>query len=422
MPKISDTIFSRICRWLSQTAQSLAADKNGNFAILTALIVVVIVGAAGGAIDFARALSVRADLQGNLDAAVLAAAREPQGRRLAEAQAFFRAGVSSLAEYDPSATFALDADGNVSGEARASLKTTLLAVLNFDELPVSVRAAAIASDGSPAANGSPCILLLNKDQNALYVNSGAGIQKTDCEIHAHSAASPAATFTDGGNGLKVAKICIKGAQVAYNNQLNPKVERGCKVSPDVLASTMPSVSPLGCDSQLGGHLPDNKAVQKLSPGTYYNGLSANGSPRIEFTPGLYVIKNGAWFFNSGTTLVGTDVTFYFADTSSMHFNGNVNIDLSAPKQGPYKDILIFETPGLAPTDWLFDGNRNAQLNGIIYLPSRNIHFNSNFAMNNDRAAIVLDKMSLDGTNWSLKPLTGAGGTQASSSAKPRLAR
>ncbi|MGV2184538.1 hypothetical protein [Rhizobium rhizogenes] len=105
-----------------------------------------------------------------------------------------------------------------------------------------------------------------------------------------------------------------------------------------------------------------------------------------------------------------------------HFNGNVNIDLSAPKQGPYKDILIFETPGLAPTDWLFDGNRNAQLNGIIYLPSRNIHFNSNFAMNNDRAAIVLDKMSLDGTNWSLKPLTGAGGTQASSSAKPRLAR
>ncbi|MGO7133554.1 TadE/TadG family type IV pilus assembly protein [Rhizobium leguminosarum] len=422
MPKASNTRWPRIGRQFFSNAQRFAADRKGNFGILTALIAVVLVGAAGGAIDFARALSVRADLQGILDAAVLAAAREPQGQRLGEAQAFFRASVSSLAEYDPSGTFTLNADGTVSGEARASLKTTLLSVLNFDELPVSVRAAAVASLGRPATNGSPCILLLNKSPNGLYVNSGASIQKTDCEIHVHSAASPAATFTDGSNGLKVSKICIKGAQVAYNNQLNPAVERGCKVSPDVLASAMPSVSALGCDPQLGGHLPDNKAVHKLSPGIYCNGLSANGSPRIEFSPGLYIIKNGAWFFNSGTKLVGTDVTYYFADTARIHFNGNVNIDLSAPKQGPYKDILFFEAPGLDLTDWLFDGNQDAKLDGIIYLPSRNIHFNSTFAMNNNRAAIVLDKMSLDGTNWNLKPLAGSNGTQTSGAGGPRLTR
>ncbi|WFU12913.1 pilus assembly protein (plasmid) [Rhizobium sp. CB3090] len=415
-------ILLRIYRDLYSNIQRLAADIHGNFAVLTALIAVVLVGAAGGAIDLGRALNVRADLQESLDAAVLAAAREPQAQRLAEAQTFFRAGVSSLGEYAPTATFVIGADGTVSGEATASLKTSLLAVLNFDQLPVSVQSAAVGSAGNPATDGTPCILLLNGDQNALYVNSGAGIHKTDCEIHVHSTASPSATFTDGGNGLQVARICIKGPQVAYNNQLNPKVERGCNVSPDTLGSAMPSVSSLGCDSQMGGHLPDNKIVHKLSPGIYCNGLSANGSPTIEFSPGLYIIKSGDWFFNSGTTLIGTDVTLYFADTSSMHFNGNVNIDLSAPRAGTYKDILIFEQHGLAKTDWLFDGNQNATLNGIIYLPSRNIHFNSTFAMNNDRAAIVLDKMSLDGTNWDIKPLNGAGGTQTSVARGLRLTR
>ncbi|WP_281397203.1 TadE/TadG family type IV pilus assembly protein [Rhizobium paranaense] len=413
--------FASRGRPLIIASQNFAADRGGNFGILTALLVVFLAAAAGGSVDFGRAYVLRADLQERLDAAVLAGAKVAQSQQISEAQTYFKGGISSLAAYSPSATFAINSDGTISGDVTASLPASLLGVVGVNQVPVAVHAAATAASSDPVSNGAPCILLLDTGQNALYVNSGAGIQKTSCEMHVHSAAYPAATFTDGGNGLKLARICIKGTQISYNNQLNPAVEKNCAAADDPFAGKLPAVSSLGCDQQLGGHLPDNKAVDKLTPGIYCNGLSANGSPRIELAPGLYVIKNGDWFFNSGTTLVGDDVTLYFADTSKIFFNGNVNIDLSAPADGKYKDILIFEQAGLQKTDMLFNGNQNAVLNGIIYLPSRNAHFNSTFAMNNERTAIVLDDLSLDGTNWNLTPLSGTGGSSASSgSASPRL--
>lgn len=410
------TSFSR--NGLLKKLRALAADEEGNFAVLTAFIAVVLVAAAGGAIDFSRAMLLRSDLQGKLDAAVLAAANAAHPNQLTKSKEYFQATITTLAESNPVAQFSMTPDGTISGKATATLKTSLLAVIGLDRLTVTVGAAAIASSSA----GGPCILLLNTKQNALYVNSAAGIMTTKCEMHVHSAASPAATFTDGGNGLKLARICINGTHVAYNNQLNPVVKRDCDVAADPFADKLPSVSSLGCDSQLGGHLPDNKSVHKLVPGIYCHGVSANGSPRIELAPGLYVIKNGDWFFNSGTKLVGSKVTLFFADTSKIFFNGNVDVHLSAPTDGKYKDFLFFEPPGLEKTSMIINGNQNATLNGIIYLPSRNVHFNSTFAMNNDRTAVVLDKMSMDGTNWNLTPLSGSGSPGSGGGGMPRLVK
>lgn len=399
---------------LSTTLNRFAKDTMGNFAIMTALLSVVLLGVAGGAIDFSRALSVKSDLQSELDAVVLAGAHETGGNKIVSAQKLFKNLTVPLADYNPSAQFKLDKNGILSGVASASVKTTLLTAMAFRNIDVSVGSAAVANAPS---KGAPCILLLDHGRDALYVNSGAGIQKTDCEIHVHSPAYSAATFTDGGSGLEVRRICIKSSIIRYNNQLNKAVEKNCDTAPDPFAGSLPAVSALGCDSQLGGHLPDNQHRHKLSPGVYCGWTDANGSPTIELRPGLYVIKNGGWFFNSGTTLTGKDVTIYLADSSKVFFNGNVDIDLSAPTSGTYKDILIFEAPGLAPSDWLFNGNQKARLDGIMYLPSRNVHFNSTFAMNNSRTAIVLNRMSMDGSNWKLAPLmesgtkAGAGGVR-----------
>ncbi|MBB5536358.1 TadE/TadG family type IV pilus assembly protein [Rhizobium giardinii] len=383
----------------------IAYDTQGNFAVMTALVSAVLLATAGGAVDFGHALSVKSDLQGQLDAVVLAAAHEAGGNKIAHAQKLFTNLAAPLAAYNPRAQFTLDENGTLTGVASASVKTTLLTVMAFKKLDVSVASAAV---GEASTNGSPCILLLDRGRDALYVNSGAGIQKTDCEIHVHSPAYSAATFTDGGRGLNVKRICIKSGTISYNNQLNQAVEKNCDVAPDPFAGSLPSVNALGCDSQLGGHLPDNQKTHKLSPGVYCGWTDANGSPTIELRSGLYVIKNGGWFFNSGTTLTGKDVTIYLADSSKIFFNGNVDIDLSAPTSGAYKDILMFEAPGLAPSDWLFNGNQKARLDGIIYLPSRNVHFNSTFAMNNSRTGVVFNRMSMDGTNWNLVPLTNSG--------------
>jgi hypothetical protein len=398
----------------------LGQDRQGNFAILTALVSVVLLGIAGGAIDFSHALSVRTRLQDNLDATVLSAARESKGQRIVRAKELFSTLSASLSDYAPRARFNMDKDGVLSGSASASVKTTLMTVLSFEKLDVSAEAAAVASEAIVASTGAPCILLLDNGSDALYVNSGAGIQETACEIHVRSRAHRAANFTDGGPGLKVNRICIKSDHVQFNNDLNSRVEKSCDVASDELASSMPTVKFGECDWHLGGHLPDNRSKHKLSPGVYCGGTTANGSPTIEMELGLYVIKQGNWHFNSGTTLKGKDVTIYLADTSQVFFNGNVNIDLTAPTDGPYKNILFFEAPGISTSGWLFNGTPTAKLDGIMHLPSRNMEFNSTFSMTNSRAGMVFNRMRMDGTDWNLTPLSEGGGTTTTAGKGVRL--
>ena len=48
---------------------SIWKDKSGNFAVMTAIVAVPLIGAAGMATDFSMALSRKADLQAAADAA-----------------------------------------------------------------------------------------------------------------------------------------------------------------------------------------------------------------------------------------------------------------------------------------------------------------------------------------------------------------
>ena len=51
-------------------------DRSGNFGIISALLAPVLLVSAGGALDVASAYNTRVDMQAQLDAAMLAAARK----------------------------------------------------------------------------------------------------------------------------------------------------------------------------------------------------------------------------------------------------------------------------------------------------------------------------------------------------------
>ena len=51
-------------------------DRSGNFGILAALMLVPVIGAAGLALDYTNALSIKGRIQGAADAAALAAVAE----------------------------------------------------------------------------------------------------------------------------------------------------------------------------------------------------------------------------------------------------------------------------------------------------------------------------------------------------------
>lgn len=131
------------------------ADRSGNFAILLAILLVPVIGAAGLALDYSNALSVKTRIQGAADAAALAAVAEsspsvkqafamsddgevPLG--VADAITFFKAQFESDPEFtlDEIAAKVVKKDGRLYSivDYRATVKTTLSRILGKDLISV----------------------------------------------------------------------------------------------------------------------------------------------------------------------------------------------------------------------------------------------------------------------------------------------
>jgi hypothetical protein len=148
---------------------------------------------------------------------------------------------------------------------------------------------------------------------------------------------------------------------------------------------------------------------------YCGWFNFNNAPTVSFQPGVYVIKNGGWNVNGGTW-TGNGVTFYFADQSKIQFNSAVAVTMSAPTSGTYAGIMMYEAANLGLSDFIFNDAKAMQLEGLIYLPSRNVTFNSGSSLTDRRFTLIINTLILNQTRWTLKPYSGGigggGGTKS----------
>jgi Flp pilus assembly protein TadG len=402
-----------LCRLLVR-ARRLTSAKKGNVAITFALAFVPLVTLGGGALDFAKAINSKAQLQAALDAAVLAGVQQ-SSNQASVASSYFTGAVAAAALSSTSPpSFTLNSDGSLSGTAQAQISTNFLGIIHIPNLPVTATATARLNQKSNPV----CILVLDSsDAQALLVNSGANIQAPSCEIDVRSTASPAAMF-NSGTTLNVAKICVAGNNVTKNGGSNPPVSTGCAAISDPFAGKLPAVSVGSCT--YSNKVYDGSTVT-LNPGTYCGSTNFNGSPAITFNSGLYVISGGTMTINSGATLSGTGVTFYFADANSkIQFNGGASGTLLAPTSGTYANILIFEPDGLGQSQVVFDCTNGENLQGLIYLPSRQVTFNSVSNVSSEQITMVVDTLILDSTNFSFTSSAKAMQGAATASGGPYL--
>jgi hypothetical protein len=137
----------------------------------------------------------------------------------------------------------------------------------------------------------------------------------------------------------------------------------------------------------------------LSPGVYCGWTNFNGSPTVTLSSGVYVIKGGGWNFSG--TLTGTDVTFYFPDSSYIQFNGTSKLGLSAPTTGTYANLLMYEATGLATSAFTMNATAGATLTGLIYLPSRQFTLNAGASVTSDNLTMVFNTLIVNQVNWTL---------------------
>jgi Flp pilus assembly protein TadG len=125
--------------------RSYLDNRDGSMAVVMAVMLVVLMAAIGGALDFGRASLARDKTQGVLDAALLHAAGRASQSKVAAASAFFEAESKNLGIAGPDPTFVLGADGSVSGAASMSIETIFLRIVGMQMLPVVVKGTATAN-------------------------------------------------------------------------------------------------------------------------------------------------------------------------------------------------------------------------------------------------------------------------------------
>lgn len=391
-------------------------NNRGNVGVIFALAAVPLIAGVGVALDYAKSANVRTHLQSTLDSAVLAGAREAgASTQIAKAQSFFDGQQTDKFSTKPTATFSATSDGVLTGTAKADVPTSIMSIFGYDTLAVSVKAAAASS----VTSAKVCILLVDQTRSqTLLANSGAKLNAPDCEIHVRTPVAPGAIINSGVN-LNVKRTCVKSSSIINNGGTVGNLEKSCDAISDPYADKMPSVSIPGGSCKSANYNPDvstvvlsdgnycnvnfsNQTSVTLNPGMY-GGMNFNQAKTVKLNPGLYLVKGGNWNVNSGTTFTGTGVTIYYADSSYIQFNSNVNVQLSAPTSGTYADILFYEAAGLSQTNWAINGTSGSTLSGLIYLPTKAVTVNSVSNVSADKVTMVFASLILNNTNWTITP-------------------
>lgn len=384
--------------WMRERRRRFGADLRGGVAVAFALAAIPVIGVVGLGVDYTRATNARTALQANLDMAVLAGLRA-EGDHEAAAQRAFDAAQRGPVD---SRAFTLGADGALHGRASLRVDTTMAGLLGFDEIRIGAEAEAFR-----AASTRVCLLLLDQTASqTLLVNGNTSVRAPACEVHVRTRASTAAIF-NGGSVFDVARVCLAGPGYIANGrpQIGP-VETRCNAAQDTIAGTLPAPDPKPCTHRNAIFNGGGSGPTRLQPGVYCGNTTFNGNHDIVLEAGLYEIRDGSFIVNGNSSLTGTGVTFHLANERALlQLNGQARTRLSAPTSGNLAGVLIYEPTGIAQRSPItINGGTGQKLEGLLYLPSRNVTFNGATSIDSDSVTMIFNSLIMNGTSsWRFGP-------------------
>lgn len=395
---------------------ALARDTRGSMGVITALTLMALCGLVGLGTDAAVWYSNAHKLQTMVEATALSA-----GRLLSNSSETTTT-ITAVAENDAMLNGFSGSSDTISvafGPSSPPKATTVTVTVKrtlsllFSGLFLHSKPTVAASATATSSGGSGvCIYVLGSGSQTLTVNSDFDLDAPNCQIDVASTASPAAIF-DSGATLTVQETCVAGT-VTNNGATVGGLATKCTTQANPYKGKLSDPTSISCTVNSANYT----GTASLNPGTYCGNFNFNGSSgTINLAAGLYIFKGTNWNINSGWTVSGTNVTFYFADSSSyVQFNSGVTVSLTAPTSGTYANILMFEPDGLGTSSFAIDGTSSSghALQGLVYLPSRNLTFNSTYSGTADAFTLVVNQLIFDSNNpktWSIAPSgSTSGGT------------
>lgn len=396
------TFFVRAKTLIGGAAERFARHRGGNVAILFGVAVPVVGIAVGAAIDYSNTITSQRNLQHLADSAALAGA---QASRLGNATQ------NSVSQTVATVVAAGSGGASIASSTTLTASTNTVAVKLDQDVPlkfgaimrqtsshVTANATARASGGSPLCmaslattdpkltsipvptgdNTGKAILAALAIDVAFLPNPGIMMLKGSktkapgCIVSTNLPKSYSIAVYDTSN-LTASSIQSAGGfqgSVGTNYSVAPLIDRPSSADP-LAGFPAPTVGSCTYNSySVSGGAP------ALMPGVYCGGLHITGGANVTLNPGVYVIKDGSFIVDSGSTLNGTGVGFYLTATSpvtsaktpNVYFGTDTHISISAPASGPMAGMLFFEDRGL-PTGALHAilSNDARNMLGTIYL-------------------------------------------------------
>jgi Flp pilus assembly protein TadG len=401
----------------------LVHNRDGNVALIFALLAPLLLAFAGAGIDYARHNLLKAELQEIADTAAIAGARQyllsKQGDKLPEALAR-QAAQTRLdgSEHFSSASVIATADSNTSSvkiEITYSMTPSFLVGIFKNPIDLEVTAAAQASGSADI-----CVITLNTTaRETLLLTADAKISGSKCAVYANSTNAVA---IGSYNSAKITSslTCSAGGFGGASMNYAPAPLTDCPARGDPIANRTPPTAGV-CDHT---KFSVNNFVGAIQPGVYCGGLTILGNSNVEFQPGVYVIKDGDMEVLGTSKIFGEKVGFYFiGNGADLFMNDSVDVSLSAPLTGAMAGVLIWQDPG-GKTVKVFEiaSNNVKTLVGTIYLPNGKFlgRANAPVAQSSAYTAIIADKIELLGgvnlvlnTNYGATPVpvpAGLGGS------------
>ena len=205
---IAETFVSR--------SKKFAQSQKGTSAVMFALSAPLLFLAVGVAVDYSHAVTEEQQMQAAVDAAVLAgatsAASTTQANGLTVASNYFSSDISWSG---PSAQFAFNADGGLTGTATYSMPTLYSSFTGISSLSLQVTATAAAA--SFGTTNNVCLLLLSTTVQML-ANGGTNIKAPNCEIDVASTTANPADTLNASVTIQSEKLCLAAPKSSMLDQ------------------------------------------------------------------------------------------------------------------------------------------------------------------------------------------------------------
>jgi Flp pilus assembly protein TadG len=409
----SSHFAQRVALSFARHVISLLGNRRGSVGVITAITAFAVCGLVGLGVDASLWYMNARRIQTIAEVTALSAGRLLSDSSQTTSTITTVANNDALLNGFSTATDTLAVAFGPSGNAPPAATTITVTVkrsvpLVFSALFLSSQPVASAAATASSTGPAVCIYVLGTGSQTLTVNSSFSLNAPNCEIDVASTASTAAIF-DSGATLSVMKTCVAGT-VTNNGATVGGLSTRCSTHSNPYKGTLAAPTVGGCTVNSANY----SGTVSLNPGTYCGNFNFNGTGTVKLAAGTYIFNGTNWNINSGWTITGTGVTFYFVNSSSyVQFNSGVTVSLTAPTSGTYANVLMFEPDGLSTSSFAIDGASSSghALQGLVYLPSRNITFNSTYSGIADAFTLVVNQLIFDSNSpksWSITPASGGG--------------